>query len=56
MVQKVTVSRKFEAELRHATLKKSLFQPSSKWVSLLQTERDKAAKGKRWVPPFISCA
>ena len=47
MVQRVTVSRKFEAELRPATLKISLFQPSSKRVSLFQIERDKAAKGKR---------
>ena len=46
MVQKVAVSREFEARLRHAATGK----PS------LSLGKDKAAKGEGWAPPFISCA
>ena len=50
MVQKVAVRREFEAGLRHAMTGK-LCQPS-----LFEPGEDKAAKGKGWAPPFISCA
>ena len=43
MVQKVAVSREFEARLRHA-------------VTFFELGKDKAAKGEGWAPPFISCA
>ena len=47
MVQKVAVSREFEARLRHAATGK---------LSLSTQEKGKAAKGEGWAPPFISCA
>ena len=55
MVQRVAVSREFEARLCHAATGK-LCQPSSKWVPISNKGKDKAGKGEGWDPPFISCA
>ena len=55
MVQKVAVSREFEARLRHAATGK-LCQPSRKWVPFFELGKDKAAKGEGWAPPFMNCA
>ena len=55
MVQKVAVKREFEARLLRR-LENSLSQPSSKWVPFFKLEKDKAAKGEGWAPPFVSCA
>ena len=33
-----------------------LCQPSSKWIPFFETEKDKAAKGKEWVPTCLCCA
>ena len=55
MAQQVAVKLEFEAGLRHATTGK-LYQPSSKWVPFSKLGKDKAVKGNRWAPPFISCA
>ena len=55
MMQEVAIKREFEAGLIHATTGK-LCQPSSKWVPFFELGKGKAAKGKEWAPPFISCA
>ena len=56
MVQKVTVSREFEARLRHATTGKLSLSTLQKMTTFFEIGKDKAAKGERWAPPFISCA
>ena len=53
MVQKVAVSREFEARLRHGKLSLSTQQ---KMGTFFELGKDKAAKGEGWAPPFISCA
>ena len=51
MVQKVAVSREFEARLRHATTGNLSLSTQQ------EMEREgKAAKGEGWAPPFMSCA
>ena len=54
MVQKVAVSREFEARLRHAATGKLSLSTQQKMGTFF--ELDKAAKGEGWAPPFISCA
>ena len=56
MVQKVAVSREFEAQLRHAATGKHSPLIQHKMSTLFELGKDKAAKGKGWAPPFISCA
>ena len=56
MVQKVAVSREFEARLRHATTKKLSLSTQKKMGTFFELGNDKVAKGKGWAPPFISCA
>ena len=54
MVQKVAVLREFEARLR---LENSLsLSTQQKMGTFFELEKDKAAKGEGWAPPFISCA
>ena len=48
MVQKVAVSREFEAWLSLST--------QQKMGTFFELGKDKAAKGEGWAPPFISCA
>ena len=54
MVQKVTVSREFEARLRHAATGKLSLPTKQKMGTFF--ELGKAAKGEGWAPPFINCA
>ena len=54
MVQKVAVSREFEARLRHAVTGKLSLSTQQKMGTFFELGKDKAAKG--WAPPFISCA
>ena len=57
MVQKVAVSREFEALLCHAaTGKLSLSTQQKMGIPFSELGKDKAAKGEGWAPPFISCA
>ena len=56
MVQKVTVSREFEARLRHAATGKLSLSTQQKMGTFFELGKDKAAKGEGWAPPFISCA
>ena len=56
MVQKVTVSREFEAWLRHAGTGKLSLLTQQKMGTFFELGKDKAAKGEGWAPPFISCA
>ena len=56
MVQKVAVSREFEARLRHAATGKLSLSTQKKIGTFFQLGKDKAAKGEGWAPPFISCA
>ena len=56
MVQKVAVSREFEARLRHAATGKLSLSTQQKMGTFFELGKDKAAKGKGWAPPFISCA
>ena len=51
-MQKVAVSREFEARLRHAATGKLSLSTQQKF----ELGKDKAAKGEGWAPPFISCA
>ena len=51
MVQKVAVSREFNARLRHAATGKL-----AERGTFFEFGKDKAAKGEGWAPPFISCA
>ena len=53
MVQKVAVSREFEARLRRAATGKLSLSTQQKMGTL---GKDKAAEGEGWAPPFISCA
>ena len=55
MVQKVAISREFEARLRHAHGKLSL-STQQEMGTFFELGKDKAAKGEGWAPPFISCA
>ena len=54
MVQKVAVSREFEARLRHAATGKLSLSTQQKMSTFF--ELGKAAKGEGWASPFISCA
>ena len=58
MVQKVAVSREFEARLRHAATGKLSLSTQQKMGTCFFFElgKDKAAKGEGWALPFISCA
>ena len=53
MVQKVAVSREFEARLRHAATGKLSLSTQQKMDTFFELGKDKAAKGEA---PFISCA
>ena len=55
MVQKVAVSREFEARLRHAATGKLSLSTQQKMGTFFELGKDKAAKGEGWAPPFISC-
>ena len=54
-MQKVAVSREFEARLRHAATGKLSVNPAE-LGTFFELGKDKAAKGEGWAPPFISCA
>ena len=56
MVQKVAVSREFEARLRDAAFGKLSLSTQQKMGTFFELGKDKAAKGEGWAPPFISCA
>ena len=56
MVQKVAVSREFEARLRHAVTGKISLSTQQKMGTFFKLGKDKAAKGEGWASPFISCA
>ena len=56
MVQKVAVSREFEARLRHAATGKLSLSTQQKMGTFFELGKDKAAIGEGWAPPFISCA
>ena len=56
MVQKVAVSREFEARLRHAATGKLSLSTQQKMGIFFELGKAKAAKGEGWAPPFISCA
>ena len=56
MVQKVAVSREFEARLRHAATGKLSLSTQQKMGTFFELGKDKAAKGEGWAPPLISCA
>ena len=55
-MQKVAVSREFEARLRHAATGKLSLSIQQKMGTFFELGKDKAAKGEGWAPPFISCA
>ena len=55
MVQKVAVSREFEARLRHAATGKLSLSTQQKMGTFFELGKAKAAK-EGWAPPFISCA
>ena len=56
MLQKVAVSLKFEARLRHAATGQLSRSTQQKMGTFFELGKDKAAKGEGWAPPFISCA
>ena len=56
MVQKVAVSREFEARLRHAATGKLSLSTQQNMGTFFELGKDKAAKREGWAPPFISCA
>ena len=56
MVQKVAVSREFEARLRHSATGKLSLSTQQKVGTFFELGKDKAARGEGWAPPFISCA
>ena len=56
MVQKVAVSREFEAPLRHAAPGKLSLSTQQKMGTFFEFVKDKAAKGEGWAPPFMSSA
>ena len=53
MVQKVAVSREFEARLRHAATGKLSLSTQHQMGTFLELGKAKAAKGEGWAPPFI---
>ena len=55
MVQKVAVSREFEARLRHVANGKLSLSTQQKMGTFFKLGKDKAAKGEGWALPFISC-
>ena len=55
-VQKVAVSREFEARLRHAATGKLSLSTQQKMCTFFELGKDKAAEEEGWAPPFISCA
>ena len=55
-VQKVAVSREFEAWLRHAATGKLSLSTQQKMGTFFELGKAKAVKGEGWAPPFISCA
>ena len=48
MVQKVAVSREFEARLRHVATGKLSLSTQQKMGTFFELGKDKAAKGKGW--------
>ena len=56
MVQKVSVLREFENRLRQSATEKLSLSTQQKMSTFFELGKDKAAKGERWAPPFISCA
>ena len=56
MVQKVAVSREFEARLGHAATGKLSLSTQHKKGTFFELGKDKAAKGEGWTTPFISSA
>ena len=54
MVQKVAVSREFEARLRHAATGKLSLSTQQKMGTFFEYGKDKAAKGEGWASLFIS--
>ena len=56
MVQKVAVSREFEARPRMAATGKLSLSTQEKMGNFFQLGKEKAAKGEGWATPFISCA
>ena len=56
MVQKVVVSREFEARLCRAATGKLSLSTQQKMGNFFELGKDKAAKAEGWAPPFISCA
>ena len=56
MVQKVAISREFEAGLRHASTGKLSLSTQQKMGTFFELGKGMAAKGEGWAPPFISCA
>ena len=53
MVQKVAVSREFEARLRHAATGKISLSTQQKMGTFFELGKAKAAKGEGWAPPFL---
>ena len=51
MVQKVAVSREFEARVRHAATGKLSLSTQQKMGTFFELGKDKAAKGEGWAPP-----
>ena len=49
MMQKVTVSREFEARLRHAATGKLSLSTQQKMGTFFELGKDKAAKGEDWL-------
>ena len=49
MVQKVAVSREFEARLRHAATGKLSLSTQQKMGTFFELGKDKAAKGEGWL-------
>ena len=56
MVQKVAVSREFEATLHHAATGKLTLSTQQTMGTFFELGKDKAVKGEGRAPPFISCA
>ena len=56
MMQKVAVSREFEARLRHAATEKLSLSTQQNMGTFFELGEDKGAKGEGWAPPFVSCA
>ena len=56
MVQKVAVKREFESGLRHAATGILCLSTQQSMGIFFESEKDKAARGEGWAPPFISCA